>query len=163
MVIADVPTIALPFAYFPLKYIFGIIYPLMIQITRFLFAKRRYYSKRPLLLTILGDYYTNGSYGMRFESSYAKRYAYRGNLNFRFENLITSERGYPDYLKQNYNLQWSHSRDESKPKFQFSASVNLGSSKYFQRSINQANIGSNLINTLNSSISYSKHFNQCLK
>jgi lipopolysaccharide assembly outer membrane protein LptD (OstA) len=32
-------------------------------------------------LTILGDYYTNGSYGMRFESSYAKRYAYRGNLN----------------------------------------------------------------------------------
>jgi lipopolysaccharide assembly outer membrane protein LptD (OstA) len=59
-------------------------------------------------LTILGDYYTNGSYGMRFESSYAKRYAYRGN--FRFENLITSERGYPDYLKQNiYNLQWSHS------------------------------------------------------
>jgi hypothetical protein len=31
---------------------------------------------------------------MRFESSYAKRYAYRGNLNFRFENLITSE-GYP--------------------------------------------------------------------
>jgi lipopolysaccharide assembly outer membrane protein LptD (OstA) len=56
-------------------------------------------------LTILGDYYTNGSYGMRFESSYAKRYAYRGNLNFRFENLITSERGYPDYSKQNiYNL-----------------------------------------------------------
>jgi lipopolysaccharide assembly outer membrane protein LptD (OstA) len=46
-------------------------------------------------LTILGDYYTNGSYGMRFESSYAKRYAYRGNLNFRFENLITSERGIP--------------------------------------------------------------------
>jgi lipopolysaccharide assembly outer membrane protein LptD (OstA) len=53
-------------------------------------------------LTILGDYYTNGSYGMRFESSYAKRYAYRGNLNFRFENLITSERGYPDYSKAKY-------------------------------------------------------------
>ena len=97
---------------------------------------------------------------MRFESAYAKRYSYRGNINFRFENLITSERGYPDYLKQNiYNLQWSHSRDsKANPNSSFSASVNLGSSKYFKQSINQANIGSNLNNTLNSSISYSKTF-----
>jgi hypothetical protein len=72
-------------------------YPaIMIQITEvslqnggYYFALSDHYD-----LTILGDY-TNGSYGMRFESSYAKRYAYRGNLNFRFENLITSERGYP--------------------------------------------------------------------
>jgi hypothetical protein len=42
---------------------------------------------------------------------YAKRYAFRGNLNFRYENLITSERGYPDYAKQKiYNIQWSHAR-----------------------------------------------------
>jgi lipopolysaccharide assembly outer membrane protein LptD (OstA) len=69
----------------------------MIQITEVSLAKRRYYFALSdhYDLTILGDYYTNGSYGMRFESSYAKRYAYRGNLNFRFENLITSERGYP--------------------------------------------------------------------
>jgi hypothetical protein len=58
-------------------------------------------------LTVLGDYYTNGSYGLRFESSYAKDII-SGNINVRFENLITSERGYPDYLKQNiYNIQWS--------------------------------------------------------
>jgi hypothetical protein len=44
---------------------------------------------------------------------------------------------------------------QKEPKFQFSASVNLGSSKYFQQSINQANIGSNLNNTLSSSF-YSK-------
>jgi hypothetical protein len=63
-------------------------------------------------LTVLGDYYTNGSYGMRFESSYAKKYSFSGNINFRYENLITSERGYPDYSKQKiYNIQWSHSRD----------------------------------------------------
>jgi hypothetical protein len=35
----------------------------------------------------------------------------------------------------------------------------MGSSKYFKRSINQANIGSNLNNTLSSSISYNKTFN----
>jgi hypothetical protein len=55
-----------------------------------------------------------------------------GNINVRFENLITSERGYPDYLKQNiYNIQWSHSKDsKANPNSSFSASVNLGSSKY---------------------------------
>jgi lipopolysaccharide assembly outer membrane protein LptD (OstA) len=120
MVIADVPTpIALPFAYFPMTQetnISGIILPsyndsnnrgFSLQNGGYYFALSDHYD-----LTILGDYYTNGSYGMRFESSYAKRYAYRGNLNFRFENLITSERGYPITQKQNiYNLQWSHSRD----------------------------------------------------
>jgi lipopolysaccharide assembly outer membrane protein LptD (OstA) len=169
MVIANVPTpIALPFAYFPMSKetnISGLILPsyndsntrgFSLQNGGYYFALNDHYD-----LTVSGDYYTNGSYGMRFESSYAKRYSYRGNLNFRFENLITSERGYPDYLKQKiYNLQWSHSRDsKANPNSTFSASVNLGSSKYFQRSINLANIGSNLNNTLNSSISYSKTFN----
>lgn len=168
MVIADVPTpIALPFAYFPMTKetsISGIILPsyndsdnrgFSLQNGGYYFALNDHYD-----LTVLGDYYTNGSYGMRFESSYAKRYNYRGNINFRFENLITSERGYPDYSKQNiYNLQWSHSRDtKANPNSSFSASVNLGSSRYFRQSINQANIGSNLNNTLNSSISYSKNF-----
>ena len=75
--------------------------------------------------------------------------------------MINSERGYPDYSKQNiYNIQWSHSKDsKSNPNSSFSASVNLGSSKYFKQSINQANIGSNLNNTLSSSVSYSKTFN----
>ena len=168
MVIANVPTpIALPFAFFPMSKetsISGLILPsyndsnnrgFSLQNLGYYFALSDNYD-----LTVLGDYYTNGSYGLRFESSYAKRYNYRGNLNIRFENLITSERGYPDYLKQNiYNIQWSHSKDsKSNPNSSFSASVNLGSSKYFKQSINQVNIGSNLNNTLSSSISYSKTF-----
>ncbi|WP_367752589.1 putative LPS assembly protein LptD [Flavobacterium sp. WC2430] len=169
MVIANVPTpIALPFAYFPMSKetnISGLILPsyndsntrgFSLQNGGYYFALSDNYD-----LTVLGDYYTNGSYGLRFESSYAKRYSYRGNLNFRYENLISSERGYPDYSKQKiYNIQWSHSRDsKANPNSSFSASVNLGSSKYFQQSINQANIGSNLNNTLSSSVSYSKTFN----
>ena len=169
MVIADVPTpIALPFAYFPMSKetnVSGIILPsyndsntrgFSLQNGGYYFALTDNYD-----LTFLGDYYTNGSYGLRFESSYAKRYNYRGNINFRYENLITSERGFPDYAKQKiYNLQWSHSRDtKANPNSTFSASVNLGSSKYFQQSINQANVGSNLNNTLSSSVSYSKTFN----
>jgi len=169
MVIADVPTpLALPFAFFPMgkeTSISGIILPsyndsntrgFSLQNGGYYFALSDNYD-----LTASGDYYTNGSYGMRFESSYAKRYSFRGNVNVRFENLISSERGYPDYSKQKiYNIQWSHSKDsKSNPNSSFSASVNLGSSKYFKQSINQANVGSNLNNTLSSSISYSKTFN----
>jgi lipopolysaccharide assembly outer membrane protein LptD (OstA) len=168
MVIANVPTpIALPFAFFPMSKetsISGIILPsyndsnnrgFSLQNGGYYFALSDNYD-----LTVLGDYYTNGSYALRGETSYAKRYSYRGNLNVRFENLINSERGYPDYSKQNiYNIQWSHSKDsKASPNSSFSASVNLGSSKYFRQSINQDNIGSNLNNTLSSSVSYSKTF-----
>ncbi|MEL1241033.1 putative LPS assembly protein LptD [Flavobacterium flavipallidum] len=169
LVIADVPTpIALPFAFFPMSKetsVSGLILPsyndsntrgFSLQNGGYYFALSDHYD-----LTVLGDYYTNGSYGMRFESSYAKRYKFRGNVNVRFENLINSERGYPDYSRQNiYNIQWTHSRDsKANPNSSFSASVNLGSSKYFQQSINQSNVGSSLNNTLSSSISYSKTFN----
>ncbi|MEN2402224.1 putative LPS assembly protein LptD [Flavobacterium sp. MC2016-06] len=169
LVIADVPTpVALPFAFFPMseeKSVSGIIIPsyndsntrgFSLQNMGYYFALSDNYD-----LTVLADYYTNGSYAMRFESAYATRYKYRGNLNIRFENQITSERGYPDYQKANiYNIQWSHSKDtKSNPNSTFSASVNMGSSKYFKQSINQANIGSNLNNNLSSSISYSKTFN----
>lgn len=169
LVIADVPTpIALPFAYFPMSKetsVSGILLPtyndsntrgFSLQNGGYYFALSDSYD-----LTVLGDYYTNGSYALRFDSSYARRYKYRGNFNFRFENLISSERGYPDYSKQNiYNLQWSHSKDsKGSPNSSFSASVNMGSSKYYQQSINQANVGSNLNNTLSSSISYTKTFN----
>ncbi len=168
MVIANVPTpIALPFAFFPMSETSqsGIIMPTFndtrlrgysLQNGGYYFALSDNYD-----LALLGDYYTNGSYALRGESSYAKRYKFSGNVNIRFENLITSERGYPDYSKSNiYNIQWSHSKDQkSNPNSRFSASVNLGSSTYFQQSINQINNNSRLNNTLSSSISYSKTFN----
>src|SRR5690606_4568622 len=102
----------------------------------------------------------NGSYGLRTESSYAKRYRYRGNVNFRYENLLDSERGFPDFSQRTvYNLQWTHSQDQkANPSSRFSASVNLGSSNYYQESVNQSNTANFLNNTLRSSVSYSKTF-----
>jgi len=111
-------------------------------------------------LATLGDYYTNGSYGLRLESNYALRYKFRGTLSFRYENLINSERGFPDYSKSViYNLRWNQNQDsKSNPSSRFSASVNLGSSTYYQESINQLNSSNFLNNTLASSVSYSKTF-----
>jgi lipopolysaccharide assembly outer membrane protein LptD (OstA) len=169
MVVADVPTpLALPFAFFPMgkeTSVSGILLPsyndsndrgFSLQNGGYYFALSKHYD-----LTVQGDYYTNGSYGLRFDTNYAKIYNFNGRFNLSFENLITSERGYPEYTKTKiYNIQWSHSRDaKSNPNSSFTASVNLGSSKFFKKSINQANIGSNLNNTLSSSVSYSKTFN----
>jgi lipopolysaccharide assembly outer membrane protein LptD (OstA) len=168
MYIADVPTpIAVPFAFFPMtdKAQSGILLP-SFQDTRnqgfslqnggLYLALSDYYD-----LTVTGDYYTNGSYGMRFMSSYGLRYRFSGNLHVRFENLIQSEKGFPDYTKSNiYNIQWSHSQDaKANPNSRFSASVNLGSSRYYQQSLNQINAGSSLNNNLSSSVSYSRTFN----
>jgi lipopolysaccharide assembly outer membrane protein LptD (OstA) len=151
MVIANVPTpLALPFAFFPMSVeaVSGLIIPTFndtraqgysLQNGGYYFALGDKYD-----LAVLADYFTNGSY-----------------FNFRFENQITDERGFPNYAKTNiYNLQWSHSQDaKANPNSRFSASVNLGSSKYFKQSKNLINSSAILNNTLSSSVSYSKTFN----
>lgn len=165
LVIADVPTpIGVPFAYFPMseESISGFIMPTpgqsnnqgyFLQNGGYYFALSKFYD-----LAILGDYYTNGSYGLRAESAYALRYKFNGRINLRYENQIQSERGFPDYVKsKQYNIQWSHSQDpKTSPNSRFSASVNVASSQYFRNSLNIVNIGSTLNNNLSSSISYSK-------
>ncbi|WP_317221712.1 putative LPS assembly protein LptD [Aestuariivivens marinum] len=165
--IYDVPTpIGVPFGFFPQseKQTSGIILPsfgeqndrgYFLQNMGYYFAISDYFD-----LAVYGDYYTNGSYGFRAENTYAVRYKFRGNLSFRYENLITSERGFPDYAKNTiYNLRWSHSQDsKASPSSRFSASVNLGSSNYYRNSLNQINTGNFLNNTLASSVSYSKTF-----
>ncbi len=167
MYIYGVPTpIAIPFAYFPMTEgrSSGVVIPsfgennrrgYFLQNGGYYFAVSDYFD-----LTLLGDFYTNGSYGYNVSTNYKVNYKFSGQFSYRYENLIDSERGFPDYSKANiYNLRWSHSQDsKSSPNSRFSASVNLGSSNYYNNSINQFNVGNNLVNTLSSSISYSKTF-----
>jgi LptD protein len=169
MVIAGVPTpLALPFAFFPMgkeERNSGILIPTFadnatlgysLQNGGYYFALSDSYD-----LAVTGDYFTNGGYAMRFNSSYANRYKFRGNLGFDFQNLISGESGFAGYSKTNiYHLNWSHAKDsKSNPNSSFSASVNLGSSKYFQQSLNQNNNQNRLVNSFSSSINYSKRFN----
>ncbi len=167
MYIADVPTIlALPFGFFPLSEgrSSGFIMPspgeennrgYFLQNGGYYFAVNDYAD-----LILQGDYYSNGSYTFAVQSTYALRYKFRGNLRFRYENNLQSERGFPDFTKSTtYNIQWSHSQDaKSSPNSRFSASVNFGSSDFFQQSTNQLNTGNFLNNQLSSSVSYSKTF-----
>lgn len=165
--IAEVPTpVILPFAYFPLTKgrTSGIIMPsygsnnrqgFYLQNGGYYLALSDYFD-----LAILGDVYTNGSWGLNLQSNYYVRYKYSGTLSFRYENLFNSLRGFNDYSQtNNYNIRWSHSQDgKANPNARFSASVNLGSSKYYKQSNNEYNNANYLKNSLSSSISYQKTF-----
>ncbi len=167
LVIQDVPTpLFLPFAYIPLTKgnVSGFIMPTwgdtaqqgyFLQNGGYYFAINDYVD-----LAVLGDIYTNGSWGLRTESSYSIRYKFNGNFNFRYENLKNSIRGFDDFSKTtNYNIRWSHSQDgKASPNSRFSASVNLGSSTYYRESLNEFNTNSFLNNTLSSSVSFYKKF-----
>ena len=167
MYIADVPTpLMLPFAYFPTSQNLesGFIFPSIgennnrgyaIQNGGYYFNLSEYFN-----LAILADYYTNGSYGFRGDTQYRKKYNYNGGLSFRYENLVSGERGLSGYSKSTvFNFRWNHSKDtKASPYSTFSASVNFGSSDYYQQSVNQLNNPNFLNNTLASSISYSKTF-----
>lgn len=165
--IVDVPTpIALPFAYFPLTAgrTAGIMMPTFgndpdrgyfLQNGGYYLPINDYVD-----LTLTGDLYTNGSYGVRAQSVYSKRYKFRGNINFRFENQVTSQKGFDDYSRGTiYNIQITHSQDaKANPNSRLSASVNLGSSQYYRNSLLQQNLPNTQVNNLSSSISYSRTF-----
>jgi len=168
MYIADVPTpLGVPFAYFPLsreRSVSGFILPqpgetrqrgFSLQNGGYYFALSDYYN-----LAITGDYFSNGSYALRADTEYRLRYKFNGRLSVNFERLLNSERGLPDFTETNtYNIRWNHSQDQkSSPTSRFSASVNLGSSNFFQQSLNQSNTGNFLNNNFSSSVSYSKSF-----
>ena len=168
LVIVDIPTpLFLPFAYFPMSEtsVSGFLIPAFdtgsssrgigIQNGGYYFAISDYID-----LTVLGDAYSNGSWGLRTSSNYKKRYRFSGSFNFNFENNINGIRGFNDYSKSNnFNIRWSHNQDaKANPNSRFTASVNLGSSKFFRESQNQFNISQTQTNTINSSINYSKTF-----
>ncbi len=165
--IVDVPTpIALPFAYFPLTAgrTAGIMMPTFGNDPDrgYFLQNGGYYLpiNDYIDLTLTGDLYTNGSYGFRAQSVYSKRYKFRGNINFRFENQVTSQKGFDDYSRGTiYNIQITHSQDaKANPNSRISASVNLGSSQYYRNSLLQQNLPNTQVNNLSSSISYSRTF-----
>jgi len=165
--IANVPTpVFVPFAYFPAgdSKESGFIFPTIGESNQrgFYLQNMGYYLpfSEYFDINLTGDYYTNGSYGFRWDTTYKLNYKFAGNFSFRYEKLVNGERGFDDYSKTSvYNIRWTHRQDaKASPNSTFSASVNLGSSEYFQQSINQLNSSNFLNNNLSSSISYSRTF-----
>lgn len=146
--LVDVPLpLIIPFGFFPFtdQYSSGLLMPSVAdELNRglglinggYYFAINDYVD-----LQLLGDIYTKGTWAVRAESSYLKRYKYNGNLSFSYREDVTGEKDMPDYQKaKNMNILWNHSQDTKANPYQtFSASVNFSTSGYDRNNINNYN------------------------
>lgn len=108
-------------------------------------------------LTTMGTVYSRGSYELNTSARYLKKYKYGGNLMLSYGSHNYGLPGDPP--RKDFNITWSHQQDpNANPGTTFSASVNAGTSSYYQnqRSQNNYNLQSLTQNNLRSSISYGK-------
>ena len=109
-------------------------------------------------LSVTGDYYTLGSWGIDINSRYKVNYKFSGNFSMTYSNDQTGERGSTDFFQtRNFAVRWSHSQDTKfMPGTTFSASVNFSSpsnSRYNSRSLDEA-----IQSQASSSISFAKNW-----
>lgn len=176
MEIEQMPTpLGLPFGFFPNKsgQTSGIVIPTFGEYTNrgFYLEDGGYYwaINEYMDLTVLGDIYSRGGWGVKPKFRYKKRYKYSGNLDLGYAINIVGTKDAPDYVKStDFRIRWSHKQDpKARPNSNFSADVNILSGNYdkynvtstqdflsneFQSSIAyQKNWGSNFFLTLNAS------------
>lgn len=145
MVLAGLPLpLAIPFGYFPFseKYSSGIIFPTFGDDYNrgYYLSNGGYYFalSQNMDLALTGEIYTLGSWGLRAQSAYLKRYKYSGSFNISYLKTITGDKGMPDYAKStNFQILWSHSQDsKANPNMTLSASVNFTTSGYTRNDLN---------------------------
>ncbi|KAF0195390.1 MAG: hypothetical protein FD166_2966 [Bacteroidetes bacterium] len=109
-------------------------------------------------LRLVGDVYSHGSWAVKPLFNYRKRYKFSGSLNFNYSINIEGIKESPSYSrKRDFRLAWTHRQDpKARPKSQFNASVNFGSSTF--NKYNPVSAQDHLTNTFGSSVSYSTNF-----
>lgn len=167
LVVEDVPLpLAVPYGFFPFSksYSSGIIMPTYGDETArgFYLRDGGYYLalSDKMDLKVLGEIYTKGSWGISGETSYAKRYKFRGNAMVSYQNTVNGEKNLPDYSKQtSLKVTWTHSSDaKSNPNQSFSARVNFASQNYEKSNLTSMyNPTAYTQSTRASSISYSRN------
>src|SRR5690606_11423163 len=131
--------VGVPFGFFPKtqKRASGIIFPSLREDASLGFSAENFGYYLGLSdhfdLSVLGEMYSLGSYGIRASSRYSWRYRFNGNFSFdylrrKFPNDATG--GYS--LGKQFNIRWSHIQSNRGTGTNFSANVNAGSSKYYQ-------------------------------
>ena len=167
LVIEDVPLpLALPFAFFPFTdtYSSGIIMPTYgDEMNRGFFLRNGgyYFALSDYLdLTMTGEWYTKGSWGLSGQTSYRKRYKYSGNISLSTLTTITGDKGLDDYQKRkDFSIKISHAQDAKANPFQtVSASVDYSSSSYDRNQLNSLYTPAATQNNKGSSVSYSRKF-----
>lgn len=165
LVIADVPApIGIPFGFFPntTKRSSGIIPPeygeeqlrgFFLRNGGAYFGLNDYFD-----LTLLGGYYTRGSWDVNVSSNYRLRYKFSGQVGYSYSQITTGQKNTPEHnTNSTYRVTWSHVQDRAwNPNSTFQANVTFGSSSYNR--YNARNTRDFLSNQIMSSIAYSRSF-----
>lgn len=161
LVISDIPTpLFVPFGFFPMqnKQSSGFIMP------TYGYSPTRGYNFRNggwyfaindyMDLALRGDIYTLGSWLIKSQSTYKKKYAYSGNFSLSYSKNLSGDRGFSNFKDQrDFFVKWTHIQDKkAHPNRSFTAKVNAGSSTFNQLNSFQSN--DYLQNTLTSNVSY---------
>lgn len=108
-----------------------------------------------------GSVYSKGSWEAHLRTNYMVNYKFNGGFNLSYINTKTGVEGTSNYGSNKlFNVTWNHTqRQEANPGTSFSASVNFGSSNYFQKAPPLGmSYQDQIKNSMNSSISYGKVF-----
>ena len=168
LVVEDVPLpLAVPFFFFPFSssYQSGFLMPTYMDDSSrgFGLTDGGYYFaiSDQMDLKLQGDIFTKGSWALRAQSNYVKRYKFSGMFQFDYQVTKTGDKGLSDYMvAKDFKVVWSHRQDaKANPNSSFSASVNFSTSSYERTNINNL-YNSQLMsqNTKTSSVSYSRSF-----
>lgn len=162
MTIEGVPLpLVLPFGLFPNKrgQMSGVIIPTYGESTSrgFYLENGGYYFgiNDYMELRMVGDIYSRGSWAVKPVFNYKKRYKFSGSFNFNYAINTEGVRETSSFTRRrDFRVAWTHRQDpKARPKSQFSASVNLGSSAYNR--YNPVSASDHVNNTFSSSVSYS--------
>ena len=109
-------------------------------------------------LSVMGELYTRGTWGLSVSSNYKKRYKFSGSLYTSFRNEKTENTTTAEIVsKKRFAIRWSHRQDQnSNPYHNFQASVNIDFNKYESQVHNDADRV--LKSTYSSNLSYNRKF-----
>ena len=145
MYIEDVPTpLILPFAILPFssKRSAGILIPSFgeREDVGFFLNGIGYYQPigEHFDLKILADIYTKGSWNLRPEMNYLKKYRYSGGFSADIGSTVRGIKGLDNYTKTGtYRIAWRHTQDtKANPFLTFSASVDMTSTTFYNNTVN---------------------------
>ncbi len=168
--ISRVPTpVWLPFAFFPLTEgkSAGLIFPRDYEYSEELgFGLRNVGYYVPISdrmdLTVVGDIYFSGTYGLRATTRYKRRYKHNGTLTLSWrsqeQEFLNQDDQILDSRRINsFGVNWSHNQDaKAHPTRSFSGSVNFQTNNNARRTFNDAINRAN--NTVRSNINFTQRF-----
>lgn len=173
MYIEQVPTpLVMPFAILPMseKRASGILIPSFGERQDVGFFLNNFGYYQPLGdhfdLKVTASYYTKGSWMIRPEVNYIKKYKYQGGFSLEMGQTVRGIKGIVTGIDTysstgTYHLNWRHSQDtKANPLLTFNASVDIVSNRFYNNTINNNNIyNQNVLNTQQqSSVSMVKRF-----